>query len=66
MNSRNSSQDPNYVGPVGHEKKMYKDRFGPLDLHAPKCKNYDCNRVAWMGEYCPKHKPLNEKDAVRG
>lgn len=27
---RNSSQDPNYVGPVGHEKKFHKTHFGAV------------------------------------
>lgn len=26
----NSSQDPDYVGPVGHEKKFHKTHFGVL------------------------------------
>lgn len=27
---RNTSQDPDYVGPVGHEKKVHKTHFGVL------------------------------------
>lgn len=28
---RNTSQDPDYVGPVGHEKKFHKDHFQGVD-----------------------------------
>jgi hypothetical protein len=27
---RNTSQDPDYVGPTGHEKKVYKTHFGVI------------------------------------
>lgn len=30
MNNRNTSQDPDYVGPVGHEKKFHKTHFPVL------------------------------------
>lgn len=26
----NTSQDPDYVGPTGHEKKIYKTHFGVI------------------------------------
>lgn len=28
MPPRNTSQDPDYVGPVGHEKKFHQTHFG--------------------------------------
>lgn len=30
MDGRNTSQDPDYVGPTGHEKKFHKTHFGVL------------------------------------
>ena len=30
MDKRNTSQDPDYVGPTGHEKKFHKTHFGVL------------------------------------
>lgn len=29
----NTSQDPDYVGPVGHEKKFHKTHFGVVKEH---------------------------------
>lgn len=28
MSSRNTSQDPDFYGPTGHEKRFYKTHFG--------------------------------------
>lgn len=30
---RNTSQDPDYEGPVGHEKKFHKTHFGVVKEH---------------------------------
>jgi len=30
MSGGNSSQDPDYEGPVGHEKKVYQTHFGVI------------------------------------
>lgn len=37
---RNTSQDPEYVGPTGHEKKFHKTHFGVIrTLKKSKSKN---------------------------
>jgi len=33
MNNRNTSQDPEYVGPTFHEKKFHKTHFGVVKEH---------------------------------
>ena len=38
------------------EKFWYHDTFGPMNLGAPKCAYKGCNRLSWMGKYCPDHK----------
>ena len=30
--NKNTSQDPDYEGPAGHEKKFYKTHFGVIGL----------------------------------
>lgn len=59
---KNTSQDPDYVGPTGHEKKFHKTHFGVS--RTLKKRTHPKNDPNWY-EYAPgkwRRRKTNEKD----
>lgn len=67
MEGRNTSQDPDYVGPVGHEKKLHKTHFGAPDVRLMKRRGGETKRIngtlyVWSGG---RWKVKDVQDSIR-
>jgi hypothetical protein len=55
--SRNTSQDPDYEGPTGHEKKIHKTHFSGVDIKHTHPKDDPEWEYVGMGKWRKKKKP---------